>query len=106
MQTNPFSSPRRPSDLVGTARRLPADERGVVLVMALGILFVLTIVFTTLMFMTSSNARNANTSKVDEQAFTLAEAGLENAASVLFKSSDPSLSSAVPSGSASLGGGT
>jgi Tfp pilus assembly protein PilX len=82
------------------------DESGVALVMALGILLVLMIVVTTVIFFTSANSRHANTSQASQQAFELAEAGLNNASSVLFKASDPSASTAVPAGSTALNGGT
>ena len=74
--------------------------------MAIAMMLTLTVIFTTVIFLTSSGARHANVSKAEQQAFDLAEAGVNNAASILYKATDPSQSSAVPSGSKSLYGGT
>ena len=60
-----------------------ADERGQSLVLTLLVLFVLAIVLSTLIIFTSSNQRNSNYQKARQTASTLAEAGLNNAISVL-----------------------
>jgi len=52
-------------------------------IMVLGILAVLTIAGSTMMFYTTSNTRNVARSKVDETAFSLSEAALNNSMSVL-----------------------
>jgi hypothetical protein len=59
------------------------DERGIALIMALGILFVLTISLGTVIFVTSSSARHANHSNAGQKAYALAEAGVNNAIGVL-----------------------
>jgi Tfp pilus assembly protein PilX len=63
-------------------RRL-ADERGQSLVLTLLVLFVLAIVLSTVIVFTSSNQRNSSYQKAAQTANSLAEAGLNNAISVL-----------------------
>jgi Tfp pilus assembly protein PilX len=59
------------------------DERGIALIMALGILFVLTITLGTVIYVTSASARHAEHSNASQKAYALAEAGLDNALAVL-----------------------
>jgi hypothetical protein len=59
------------------------DERGIALIMALGILFVLTITLGTVIYITSASARHAEHSNASQKAYALAEAGLDNALAVL-----------------------
>jgi hypothetical protein len=59
------------------------DERGIALIMAIGIMFVLTIALTTTMFFTSASARHASHSNAGQKAYALAEAGVNNALAVL-----------------------
>src|SRR5262245_13168285 len=59
------------------------DESGIALVMALGIMLVLTIALATTIYLTSSSQRHANTTNAGQKAYALAEAGLNNATSVL-----------------------
>ena len=54
------------------------DERGIALIMALGILFVLTITLGTVIYVTSASARHANNSNAGQKAYALAEAGINN----------------------------
>src|SRR5215210_3355346 len=61
------------------------EERGMALVMAFGIMIV------TIIDYTASNTRNAGYSKSKTTAFTLAEAGINNAVSVLNNPSNNSL---------------
>jgi Tfp pilus assembly protein PilX len=74
---------------VGTAglRRLLlvrlSDESGIALVMVLGIMLVLTLVLATVMFLTSSRGRDAQWTNAGERAYAVAEAGVNNAVSVL-----------------------
>src|SRR3954463_14195892 len=56
-----------------------ADERGVALIMSLGILSVLTILLTESLTLTMAAGRHAQTSNADQKAYALAEAGLNNA---------------------------
>ena len=60
------------------------DERGIALVMAIGIVFVLSLSLSAIITFTGSNARSANYSKAGQTAHALAEAGLNNALSVLY----------------------
>jgi hypothetical protein len=59
------------------------DERGIALIMALGILFVLTITLGTVIYVTSASARHAEHSNAGQKAYALAEAGVNNALAVL-----------------------
>jgi Tfp pilus assembly protein PilX len=67
------------------ARAFPRlrDESGIALVMALGIMLVLTIALATTIHFTSAGARHANSSNAGQKAYSLAEAGVNNAISVL-----------------------
>ena len=67
------------------ARAFPRlrDESGIALVMALGIMLVLTIALATTIHFTSASARHANSSNAGQKAYALAEAGVNNAISVL-----------------------
>ena len=58
-------------------------QDGIALIMVIGMLAVLTIAGSTMMFYTTSNAKNVVRSKVDETSFSLSEAALNNAMSVL-----------------------
>jgi Tfp pilus assembly protein PilX len=62
-----------------------ADDRGIALVMALGMIVVLTISVTTTMYLTSTNSRSAGVSKDRSTAYFLAEAGINNAMAILAK---------------------
>jgi hypothetical protein len=59
------------------------DERGIALIMAIGILFVLTISLTTVIYVTSASARHAEHSNAGQKAFALAEAGVQDAMALL-----------------------
>jgi hypothetical protein len=65
------------------------DESGIALVMALGIMFVLTIALSAVIVFTSASARHANNSNAGQKAYSLAEAGVNNAIAVLHQSYDP-----------------
>ena len=60
-----------------------ADEHGAALVTALGILTVMTVSLMTVISMTSAGSRQAARSGAGQQAYALAEAGINNAVSVL-----------------------
>jgi hypothetical protein len=72
---------RRPTR--ATLRALAGDERGVALVMALGIMMVLTIVLSTVIFLASASSRQASSMNAGQSAYALAESGVNNAVSVL-----------------------
>ena len=57
---------------------------------------ILSITGTTAMVYTTSNVRTASSSKANERAFALAEAGLNYAYSTLYSASDPTMPGAVP----------
>jgi hypothetical protein len=88
------------------ARRLPRlrDESGIALIVALGVMLVLTIALATTIAFTSAGARHANSSNAGQKAFALAEAGVNNAVSVLHAAYDvtppptfPGVSTLLPS---------
>ena len=60
-----------------------SDESGIALVMALGIMLVLTIALTTTIYLTSSSARHAYLSNAGQKSYALAESGINNAVAVL-----------------------
>jgi hypothetical protein len=74
--------------------------------MALGVMLTLTVAGTAAYTYTSDNSRNAQQSKAREQAYSLAEAGLANALSVLNAALDPKTGNLLPSTTVSLAGGT
>ena len=63
-------------------RRL-GDERGIALVLALGIMLVLVVALTSTVYMTSSSGRHANVTNAGQRVYALAETGLNNAIAVL-----------------------
>jgi Tfp pilus assembly protein PilX len=69
--------------IAGAPVRKFADERGQSLVLTLLVLFVLAIVLSTVIIFTSSNQRTSNYQKASQVASSLAEAGVNNAVSVL-----------------------
>ena len=91
-------------------RRRLEDESGIALVMAVGIMAVLMIAGAAVIFYAGSNARSAEHSVDDSRALNLAEAGMNYARATLWQSSDPTMSTAVPSsgtpGELTLEGGT
>lgn len=55
------------------------DERGIALVIAMGVLLVISVSLTGVIYFSSANARSSNYSKSERSAVALAEAGLNNA---------------------------
>lgn len=82
------------------------DESGVALVMAVWILAFLMLAGASLVFYAGSNASHAEQSTEDAKAVNLAEAGENYARAILYNAADPTLSTAVGSGSLTLEGGT
>jgi hypothetical protein len=66
-------------------------ERGIALVVALGVLVVLTISSTTAMYYAGTNSRSANVSDKRNRAYSLAEAGINNAMAILSKPTNNAL---------------
>jgi Tfp pilus assembly protein PilX len=77
--------------------RVLRDQRGVALPMALGFVMVISIALVAVLSFTSSNQRSSEFSKADQVLLSVAEAGLNQAHSVLVSSSAPTLASALPS---------
>jgi Tfp pilus assembly protein PilX len=77
-------------------RRL-GDERGIALVMALGILVVLGISATSVAYYSSSQSRSASIGEKRRSAYSLAEAGMNAGLSVLENSLEPTTATALPS---------
>lgn len=71
--------------------RLFRKQEGFALIMAVGVLGVLTIAGTTVMVYTTSNTRIAQRSKSDETSFSLSEAALNNTMAVLSNPSNNAL---------------
>jgi hypothetical protein len=76
-------------------RALADDERGIALVMALGILIVCTIMVTTVIMYTSSGQRTSYYSKSKLTAFDAADAGMNNALAVLNLPTNNSLKQSI-----------
>jgi hypothetical protein len=82
-------------------------EEGVALVLALGILVVLSMTVTTLLYSATSNERAGYRSKADQIAFALAEAGINNSMSVLANPANNALNSTLlPNRTSQYEGGT
>jgi Tfp pilus assembly protein PilX len=83
------------------------DERGVALVMALGVLIVLTIATLAMLTYTTDNSRNARYQEGRVSAASLAEAGVAEAMAVLSNPSNNALSpTLLPSRTSNYNGGT
>jgi Tfp pilus assembly protein PilX len=91
-------------------RRRLRDESGIALVMAIGIMMVLMIAGTAVVFYAGSNARSAEHSADNARAVNLGEAGMNYARAILWNSATPTSASALPSsgspGQLTLEGGT
>ena len=83
-----------------------AGERGFALPLALAVTIVLGISVTATITYTSSNSRAARVQKGRNQAYTLAEAGINNALNTIRTSSTPNLPTLLPSRTATYDGGT
>jgi hypothetical protein len=77
------------------AKRPLADESGMALVMSLSVMMVLSILTTSVLFMTSANSSSAQRSNAGIKAYALAEAGINNAFAVL-KANYPGSTVAFP----------
>src|SRR5919107_2877813 len=67
-------------------RRLASDEGGFALVLALGVTIIFSMTVVTVIESASSNTRSSDRSKGRISAYSLAEAGINNATSILSKS--------------------
>ena len=76
--------------------RLRSEESGIALIMALGTIVVLSILVVSVIDYSATNSRQSSLSSYRQRAYTLAEAGLNDALSVLNVTQSP-LYAAVPS---------
>ncbi len=77
--------------------RARTDERGFALVMALGMMVVIAIVLASVIDYTASNTHHATRTKADTAAYSLAEAGVNNAESMLNTNDSNGISNALNS---------
>ena len=96
----------RAAALIRLLGRRLVDQAGFALPLVIGASMVLGITGTTAMIYTTSNMRTAASSKADERAFALAEAGLNYAYATLYNASDPTMPGAVPMRSEQAENGT
>jgi Tfp pilus assembly protein PilX len=87
-------------------RRCLRAQAGFALPMVIGASLVLGITGTTAMIYTTENVRSASSSKAEERAFSLAEAGLNYAYATLYNAQDPTMPGAVPVRSETVENGT
>ncbi len=76
------------------------DERGIALIMAVCFMFVLSIMLAAIIQYSSASSRGSDLSKGEQNAFSLAEAGFNNAASKLLSAADPSAPGLLPASEA------
>jgi Tfp pilus assembly protein PilX len=69
-------------------RRLRDDERGIAMIIALGVIVVLSVATASAIEYTASNSRNAAISDKSNDAYSLAEAGINNAMAILSRPSN------------------
>jgi Tfp pilus assembly protein PilX len=86
----------RPAAIFTRIRAVRPGEQGFALVMALGILTVLAISGTALTYYATSGATESARTSAASNAYSLAEAGLNDAQSVLYNSSDPTSQAGTP----------
>ena len=83
------------------------DEQGIALVLTLGILFTTSIMLVSVVQFSSASGRGANRSKADQTAYSLAEAGINNAMAVLGNPDNNALNSTLlPARTSTYGAGT
>ena len=87
-------------------RRKLENESGIALVMAVGILAVLMVTGSTVIFYAGSNARSTEYSADDAKALNLAEAGMNYARAELWNAADPTNPTTISGGPLTLEGGT
>ena len=89
------------------ARLRLSDERGIALIMTLGTLLVTSVILVTVIQYSSAAGRGAHKSKADQTAYALAEAGVNNAMSVLANPTNNALNSTLlPSRTTAYEGGS
>jgi Tfp pilus assembly protein PilX len=90
----------------GMAVRRLQDERGIALIFAIAAMTVLLVAATAAVNYATANQQSAHRSRASQIAYSLAEAGLNNAMSRLYAALDPLNPAAVPSTTSTLEGGT
>lgn len=95
-----------PKTSLSAFRRLLANERGLALPFALGVMVVLASLSAGIFTYVTMNQGAAKRATADQKAFGLAESGLSYAFSKLESASDPYDASSVPSTTVTLPGGT
>jgi hypothetical protein len=96
-------APRRGRELM---RRILREESGMALVMAVGILSVLMIMGSSLIYYAGTNVSSAERSVDDTRALALGEAGMNYARAILWNAGDPTSPTAITSGTLTQDGGT
>jgi hypothetical protein len=86
-------------------RRVPANERGIALPIALGMSMVVGIALVVVLQLASTGARHSERSRAQSDAYAVAEAGINVALSVLGEASDPTDPTLLPSTTVSVDGG-
>src|SRR2546425_614984 len=64
--------------------RLQRDERGIALALSIAAMLVLTLVLTSVIFLTSSSARDAHRTNAGQKAYNLAQSGISSELAILF----------------------
>jgi hypothetical protein len=81
-------------------------ETGLALPIAMGIMMVLAVALVAVIGFTSAGARHSDRSQAENDAFAVAEAGINVALSVLGNATNPTVSTLLPSTTTSVEGGT
>ena len=87
-------------------RQTLSGQVGQALPIALGLVMILSISLVTVVLLSTSSEGSSARVNADQKAMAVAEAGANEAASILANSTDPSVSSALGSGSGNLDGGS
>jgi hypothetical protein len=75
-----------------------AGEDGVALVLVLLVMGALTITTTSVLYFTSTSARSSSRTSADQQAYALAEAGVNTAIAKIYGATDPRVTTVLPAG--------
>jgi Tfp pilus assembly protein PilX len=81
-------------------------DQGQALPLVLGMMMILSISIGTVVFLSASSENSSKRVNADEKALDIAEAGLNDAVSVLANSTDPTVVAALPAASGSINGGS
>ena len=81
------------------------DVSGIALIMALGVVFVLTIALSATIVLASESARHANNGNAGQKAYAIAEGGVNDTISRLAMSYPPNASPTTPDAGATVSSG-